>query len=184
MRHCLVVLVCLVGSLSVGCADQLDKDWYALNQSQHQIVLKVVEYERNQMVMIRSMIEKHFDLAEQAIILKEEKTFLDSRTGPDGRLYASDDIGRTVAISRTDVEEFARGAAEARLTLRLKRQEWQANLDRWEEVISKLEESSTTTVETADELLAAKESAQALLDDLVKISTSMGLTAMGFFLSS
>ncbi len=186
-RLVLGLAILLFPVFSAGCADTLDKGWMALTQVQHDLNAKMVEFEKIQLAMVYGeggMMDKYFDLAEEHIIQAQERTFLNARTvvGDDGvaRLYAQGPTG-PVAVSRGDIEAFTRGAIAAREKLSSKRMEWVAVRDEWAKVLDQCEEANKLTLATAEDIFEAKESAQAILEDITRILGELAITSAIFF---
>lgn len=183
MKRTMMTFLCL--SLA-GCFGQLDQDTLELIQTQNAITSKVVEFERNQMVMVQSVVTKYFDLAEKSLIEAESRAFLDSRTGAgtDGvpRLFASDSQGTSVAISRKDVEAYVAKLVEARRTLDTKKREWDLICVQWSAVLDQLDASSGATLTSVEQITEAKKSAQKVLEDIVRVIAMIAKTAASFLL--
>lgn len=184
MRYILVVLMSLV--LSSGCANQLNDDWLALNQTQGAIVSKMLEFERAHMELMKGSIEKTFKLYENEIKRREEAQFLDPRTVVvDGveRIMVQGPNGDPVAISREDLEKFVDGAIEARALLAVKKAEWNRVFSNWEQLLADVAQSNEVTLQTAKDIHEALESAQKVLDDVTSVVASLTAATAAAFLA-
>jgi hypothetical protein len=174
--------------LGNGCANQLNDDWLELSQTQSAIIDKFIEFERAHMNVMKGSIEKTFDLYEKEVARLESSKFFDPRTvvGTDGvaRIMEEGEDGTPVAIRREKMEAFVQDVIRARSMLAQKKAEWNTLFNNWEQLLDDVEKSNELTLQTAEDIHAALESAQRILDDATRIAGTIAAITATYFIAA
>jgi len=155
-----------------GCVSQLDKDWLALTHADAVVVNTLLDIDEVDLLILEDLVEQYGNsMTERA--QAEITRSLDIRTqlDPDGipRLYArnpADPEGPLVPVSRADVDALIAATVQADNKVREKLVEYEAHIATKRGILAKVRAAKAQTVATAEDIVAAKESAQRVANEV------------------
>lgn len=162
----------LLASLT-GCVNDLDKKQSLVRQQFGQTCLTMGKIMEKKAEADNEFANQSFQ-ASAAHIDRNWKAWIDSHTGPDGRLVSKAADGSLKPMLVTDMMQAMTDRQDALLKLAMAQQNWKQQQDKYLAAINQFVATTQMLNQQEVDVQLAKESAQATLD---KALTAMGAVA-------